>query len=143
MSEHSLITGNTFSDERGTLSFFNSLDMSPIVRMYHIAPKNKTQIRAWQGHKIEKKWFYCTHGSFIIHLIQVDDFKNPSQKLISNKIKLKENEPQVLCVPKGYASGIKATEENSKLLVFSNANLSTSKEDDYRFKADFWKVDWN
>lgn len=137
-----LIKGGAFSDERGILHFFNDFDMSPIVRMYEIAPKDTVTIRAWQAHKLERKWFYCTAGSFIINSIPVDSFEKPSTEISVKKVTLTENIPNVLQLPGGHASGIKALQADSKLMVFSNFTVSQSKKDDYRFEKDYWTAEW-
>ena len=58
MVSHKLIKGEQFSDNRGSLNFFNAFDMSEIKRLYEIEPIDDHIIRAWQGHQYEKKWFY-------------------------------------------------------------------------------------
>ena len=57
------IIGDFHKDERGTVRFVNDFDMSQVVRMYCIEPKLGV-IRAWQGQKVETKWFYAAKGSF-------------------------------------------------------------------------------
>ena len=49
---------------------------------------------------------------------------------------------QVLCVPKGHANGFKALEANSELIVFSDQDLDSAKNDQYRFDQDLW-MDWS
>jgi len=44
-------------------------------------------------------------------------------------------------IPAGYATGIKALGEGSKLIVFSSNTLEDGKDDNYRFPADMW-VNW-
>ncbi|MFT5738255.1 MAG: dTDP-4-dehydrorhamnose 3,5-epimerase-like enzyme [Maribacter sp.] len=142
MSKISLIQGAVHEDPRGRLSFFNTFDLSEVQRMYQIEPANEQIIRAWQGHKVEKKWFYCVQGSFIINIVKVTNFEHPSTDVIINQNIISAHTPNVLYVEGGYASGIKATSPNSKVLVFSNLSVEASKNDDYRFKADFWKANW-
>jgi dTDP-4-dehydrorhamnose 3,5-epimerase-like enzyme len=139
---HKLIEGANFTDERGGLNFFNEFDMSQIVRMYEISPSSIDSVRGWQGHKEEKKWFYCNSGSFIMNLIQVDDFNSPSKTSSPNRFVLDAKKPSVLEISGGYATGFKAEEENSKLIVFSNFSLEESKNDDFRFPLDQWVVEW-
>jgi dTDP-4-dehydrorhamnose 3,5-epimerase len=139
---HQLISGNIFQDERGSLSFLNDFSLKPIVRLYEIAPISTNIIRAWQGHKKESKWFYCSQGSFVINLVKLDDFKNPSNDLEVHEIHLKSENPQVLFIPGGYANGFKSTSENSKLMVFSDFDLEASKKDDYRYEQNKWLKIW-
>lgn len=142
MSNHSVIYGALHEDQRGKLSYFNTLDLSQIKRMYQIEPANEYIIRAWQGHKMEKKWFYCIQGSFIINIVKVTNFEHPATDVIISQNIITAGMPTVLYVEGGYASGIKATNPNSKVLVFSNLSVETSKNDDYRFDSDFWDADW-
>ncbi len=139
----SLIKGDNFTDHRGSLRFFNTLDMSAVKRMYEISPVDTNAIRAWQGHEKENKWFFCTAGIFIINLIEIDNFINPSKELVAKKIVLNAEEPLVLKITGRYVSGIKAVGLNSKLLVFSNFTTQQSKEDDFRFEPDYWSANWD
>lgn len=142
MVVHQLIKGNNFRDERGGLNFFNEFDMSEINRMYEISPNDTNTIRGWQGHKAEKKWFYCNSGSFIVNLIEVDDFDSPSKELIAKRFVLDVNEPAILEISGGYATGFKALTANSKLVVFSDFTLEASKEDDFRYDITTWFAKW-
>ncbi|NNE76924.1 MAG: dTDP-6-deoxy-3,4-keto-hexulose isomerase, partial [Pricia sp.] len=98
-------------------------------------------IRAWQAHTKEKKWFYCNSGAFVINLIELDNFEHPSDNLKTQKILLNSAVPMVLEISGGYANGFKATQEGSKLLVFSNFSLDESKADDFRYPADQWSFE--
>lgn len=137
-----LIRGERFEDERGKLRFINAFDMSEIVRFYEIIPENQQIIRAWQGHKREKKWFYCLSGSFIINIVEIDNFGNPSDDLVPYRIKLNSLSPEILAIPKGFATGIRATSENARLQVFSNFVLNESKNDDFRYPLEKWQAEW-
>lgn len=142
MISHQLIEGVNFRDERGGLNFFNDFDMSEIVRMYEISPSDTLKIRGWQAHKNEKKWFYCNSGSFIVNLIEVDNFESPSEEFRVNRFVLEAIKPSVLQISGGYATGFKAIELNSKLMVFSDFSLEASKEDDFRYEVDTWSAEW-
>ena len=86
--------------------------------------------------------FYCIQGSFIINIVKVTNFEHPATDVIISQNIITAGMPTVLYVEGGYASGIKATNPNSKVLVFSNLSVETSKNDDYRFDSDFWDADW-
>lgn len=139
MPSSELIQGSSFKDERGQLNFFNSFEMNEIVRFYEIAPSDTETVRAWQGHKHEKKWFYCNSGAFVVNLIKIDNFEKPSDDLKGEKYHLSSDNPVVLEVSGGYASGIKALMKDSRLLVFSNFGLEQSKADDFRFAPNTWE----
>jgi dTDP-4-dehydrorhamnose 3,5-epimerase len=139
---YKLTEGANFCDERGGLNFFTGFDLSEISRMYEILPSDTNTIRGWQGHKAEKKWFYCNSGSFIVHLIEVDNFDLPSKALKAKRFLLEASKPSVLEISGGYATAFKAKEVNSKLIVFSNFSLEASKNDDFRFHINTWSADW-
>lgn len=142
MNQPTIIRGEQFSDTRGRLKFFNAFNMGPVERFYEIHPASINIIRAWQAHKLEKKWFYCTAGAFIVNLVKIDNFESPSDRLQTEQYSLNADLPQVLEVPGGYANGFKATEPESSLIVFSNFTLAQSAEDDFRFSPETWSAHW-
>jgi dTDP-4-dehydrorhamnose 3,5-epimerase-like enzyme len=112
--------------------------LTPIKRFYQITHPNTDIVRAWQGHKLEGKWFYCTKGTFEIKVVEIDDWKNPSIDLQIQTHLLSSQNSQVLTVLKGCATSIRATVPNATIMVFSDKNLQEAKEDDYRFDKDYW-----
>lgn len=142
MVSHKLITGSEHIDQRGSLIFFNDFNMSEVRRFYEIKPSSTNEIRAWQAHQYEKKWFYCSSGSFVVNLIKIDNFDNPSRALVSDRFVLIADRPEILEVAAGYANGFKAIKAKSKLMVFSNFSLDQSIDDDYRFPVETWEADW-
>lgn len=142
MPEQRIISGDTFRDHRGSLRFINRFNMQEVVRFYEIAVANTDIIRGWQAHQKEKKWFYCLDGRLIINLIKIDPFERPSSHLKSLKFILNDETPEVLCVPGGYASAIKAITQNARLQIFSNFSLEESENDDFRFPLEKWSADW-
>jgi len=133
-----LINGGIFQDERGTLRFVNDFDFSDVKRFYQIENSSTDVVRAWQGHKVENKYFFVSTGSFLICCVKIDDWDNPSPDLSVEKIILKANESSILMIPAGYVNGIKALEEGSTLIVFSSNTMEDAKEDNYRFPAELW-----
>lgn len=119
-----VIEGNLHRDERGVVRFVNDFDMSRVVRMYCIEPELGV-IRAWQGHKVETKWFYAAKGSFLVKTVEMDSLKR-------KEYILKDKESKVLEIPGGHFNGFEALEEGSVLMVFSDVDLDSSKEDDFR-----------
>ena len=133
-----IIKGSEFTDHRGTLSFINDFDMSPIKRMYAITHESIDVVRAWQGHRIESKYFKCLKGRFLVSVVLIDDWEMPSENLKANCYILDANKTEVLHIPAGYANGFKALDPDSKLLVFSDLDLETAKLDDYRYDQGLW-----
>ncbi|TYC08809.1 sugar epimerase [Bizionia gelidisalsuginis] len=136
---HKLITGNRHTDSRGNLTFNNDFDASPIKRLYTIENKTTDYIRAWQGHKIESRWFSAIKGSFEIKLIQIDNWENPNKNAEICSTTLNDKSLDTLCVPKGYINSIQALEENSKLLVMSDYGFDEIK-DEYRFDPNYFTL---
>lgn len=133
-----IIQGGTHEDKRGKLIFFNDFDMKEVKRFYIIEHPDSSIVRAWQGHKIEQKWFYVMSGSFKVLLVQPDNWERPSNDLAIEEHELKASGPQVLHIPGGYANGFKALEPESKMMVFSSFTVDESSGDNYRFEKEKW-----
>lgn len=135
-----VIQGGDFSDHRGAISYVNDFSFKDIERFYIISNSQENPIRAWQGHKIDAKNFYCLHGAFKIHFVKIDNWDNPSKDLIIETIFVSEYDSKVVYIPAGYANAIECIEENSKLISFSTLPLTRIEEDDVRFPSDYWHI---
>ena len=135
-----LIAGGNFSDHRGTLSYVNDFSFKDIERFYIINNSDAHPVRAWQGHKLDAKNFYCLSGSFNIHFVKIDDWDNPSKDLTIETVTLAATESNMLHVPAGYANAIESLEPDSKLISFSTLPLSNVSEDDVRYDANYWII---
>lgn len=135
-----IIQGGNFSDYRGTISYVNDFSFQDIERFYIISNSEENPIRAWQGHKLDSKNFYCLSGSFKIHFIKIDNWENPSKDLIMETVVVSESESKIVNIPSGYANAIESLEANSKLISFSTLPLANVKEDDIRYPSDYWKI---
>ena len=133
-----IITGNSHTDIRGTLFYNNDFDASAVKRIYVIENATTEVIRAWQGHKIEQRWFSAINGSFKIGLIKIDNWENPAKNLEMLTFTINADTLEVLHVPQGYVSSIQAMEEGSKLLVMADYLLGEIK-DEYRFEPNYFK----
>jgi len=138
MSKVKLIAGGQFIDDRGKLNFANGFSFEDVSRFYITTHTDTETIRAWQGHRDEKKFFFVVQGSFVIAWVKIDDWRNPSKDLKAEHIVMKEEDSPVLCLPAGYANGLKALEPNSKVLVFSEFELNRSEKEKIRFDSDLW-----
>ena len=132
-----LTTGGVYEDDRGTLHFNNEFVASDVKRIYTITNKDQDFIRAWQGHKIERRWFSAIGGAFQIKLIQIDNWESPSQNLPQLQFSLSSESLDVLLVPSGYVTSIQASEENSKLLLMADYMLGDVK-DEFRFDKTYF-----
>lgn len=133
-----IITGDIFTDIRGTVRFVNDFHFEGIKRFYSITHPETNLIRAWQGHKIETKYFYVVKGSFRINWIEIDNWSSPSPDLQINSYSLSDKKSEILMVPPGCVNGFKAEEPGSVMMVFSDKLLEESKADDFRFPAGYW-----
>ena len=115
--------------------------MSEIKRFYVIHHDNVDVVRAWHAHQFEKKWFYCLKGSFTVALVKVDNWENPSSDLKPNVFELSADQSRIVCVPEGYANGLKANEPDSIIIVYSNKILSEALHDSWRYDKDMW-MNW-
>lgn len=138
LEEIKVIEGGIFIDHRGKLSHVNELDMSEVKRFYIIYHDKTETIRAWHAHQHEKKWFYCIKGSFTTAFVKIDNWDNPSLDLKPEVFILSANQSQIICIPEGYANGIKANEPDSILLVLSNKTLDVAVNDSWRYDSNLW-----
>lgn len=134
----SLIKSQNHIDNRGQLTFFNDFDMTSIRRFYITEHSDIDSIRAWQGHKLEQKWFYVLKGSFKVIVVEPDDWDQPSKKLPNKEFALHASSNEILHIGAGMATGFQALEPCSKLMIFSDVTLAQSIADDYRFAKDLW-----
>lgn len=132
-----LINGNCHSDPRGFLLYNNDFDVSAIKRIYTIENQGIDFVRAWQGHKIQQRWFVAVQGSFKIKLIKIDDWEHPSKELSPHEFILNSEKLDVLYVPSGYANSIQSMAEGARLLVMADYLLG-EVDDEYRFAPDYF-----
>jgi dTDP-4-dehydrorhamnose 3,5-epimerase len=136
-----LIKGGIHTDDRGQISFVNDMKFDSITRFYIINNSINHPVRAWQGHKIDNKYFYCVKGIVKVHYVKVDNWELPSRDLKVESVILSEDESAIFHIPEGYANAIQSLEEGSKLVSFSTLPLDRTAEDDVRFQSDTWKID--
>ena len=135
--EPTIFSGNHHQDKRGIVRFNNDFNALGIKRIYTLENSDTEFIRAWQGHKIEQRWFSATIGSFKIKLIKIDSWEYPSNNLTILEFILDAENLDILHVPAGYVSAIQSLQEESKLLVFADYAVG-EVDDEYRFSADYF-----
>lgn len=135
-----IIQGGNFSDHRGTISYVNDFSFKNIERFYIISNSDENPIRAWQGHKLDAKNFYCINGSFKIHFVKIDNWDNPSKDLNIETIIVSASESKIVHIPPGYANAIESLETDSKLISFSTLPLANVGDDDVRYTLDYWEI---
>lgn len=135
-----LIKGGIHTDSRGQISFVNDMKFDAIERFYIIGNSAENPLRAWQGHKIDNKYFYCIQGTIKVHYVKIDNWESPSKDLKVENVTLSAAESNVLHIPEGYANAIQSLEKGSKLISFSTLPLDRTGEDDVRFDSDMWAL---
>ncbi len=137
-----IIDGGIFSDNRGNLTFVNDFVFDDVKRFYVIEHPDTATVRAWQGHIVEKKYFYVVTGSFCVAWVKIDDWDNPSADLKAEYEILSADKSRILSVPAGYANGIKALEIPAKILILSSLTLEESVNEKTRYASHLW-LDWS
>ena len=72
---------------------------------------------------------FCGKRSFLVKTIEIGTN-------IKKEFRLSSNGSAILCIPCGNFNGFVALEEHSIMMVFSDVNLSISKNDDLRQSID-------
>ncbi len=121
--EPQLISGSSYLDDRGVLTYNNNVDLSPVRRTYMITG-HRGFIRAWHGHKIESKLMQVVSGQFRIRLVNMETLSQHTLYMTNNG--------DMLYVPAGFYNGLQHLSDNSTLLVYSDKTVDQSKGDDYR-----------
>ena len=137
-----VIDGEINRDYRGQISSLNQFRFDGVERVYFIHHPDVDTVRAWHAHQHEKKWFYCVKGAFTLAFVEIDDWERPSPDLQPQVYELTDTESKIVCVPEGYANGIKAKEPDSVLLVFSSKILEEAVKDSWRYDKAMW-MDWD
>ena len=132
-----LLNAGKSEDHRGYVEFYNELKLDYYKRFYIVSNPIEGTVRAWHGHKIEEKLIKVLKGEFLICLVKVDNWDQPSKNLEILKYKLNENSG-LLYVPSGYANGAINLNSDSKIMYFSSLVLEDSINDDYRFDSKYW-----
>lgn len=138
-----IITGGSYNDERGTVTFINDFDMKLVKRFYRIRHPHILIERGWRGHRIEQRWFHVYAGAFEVKLVQIDNWVEPSKFLPLTTFLLDANDDSVLHIPVGFASCIKATVAGSEMIIFTDYPITHAKNDDYLFPLDYFEVKKN
>lgn len=132
------IKGGIAKDDRGQIRFVNGFDMSAVKRFYIIRNSDIDLIRGWRGHRIEQRWFYVLSGSFEFNIVKIDIWDAPAKDLTIERVNVVAEELQVLHMPAGYATAIRATTPNSELLVYGDFGIEHARHDDYKWGLDYF-----
>lgn len=136
-----IIKGGVHTDARGTIKFANGFRMDEVKRFYCIHHTDVSTVRAWQAHRLEKKWFYVLEGAFKVVLVKPDNWEHPGELLPLMEFDLEASANEVLYIPNGFANGFKALHPNSKMMIYTDSHIEDAAKDDLRFSPDKW-YDW-
>lgn len=132
------IKGGVAFDDRGSVSFVNDFNFPDVKRFYLVKNHNTGFIRAWHGHKKEAKYVFVSSGSILLAAVKIDNWQQPSKDAALQKFILTGNSPSVLYIPPGYANGFRTLTADAQVMFFSTSTLEESKDDDIRFRHDYW-----
>lgn len=133
-----LLAGRQAIDDRGAVGFVNDFSFSGVKRFYTVENHAQGFVRAWHGHKRERKFCTAVKGALLVCCVEIDDWDRPSPGLPVRRFVLSERNPAVLEVPPGYANGFMSLTEDAKIMFFSTSTLEESLGDDFRFPARLW-----
>ena len=120
-----LINGNSFVDDRGTLKFINEFNFEGVKRFYQVENHERGFIRAWHGHKKEGKYVYVAKGTAWVGIVDMET-------RVEEKFVLSAKTPKVLWIPPGKYNGFQTLEEETIIFFFSTVTMDEAKGDDYR-----------
>jgi dTDP-4-dehydrorhamnose 3,5-epimerase len=128
---------NSNSDERGTVSFTNDLNLQKAIRTYKVENSQLKTVRAWHGHKVEEKWVNVEQGEFLVCVVKIDDFTSPSKDSEIQTYKMSPKDG-FLYIPPNFANGAMNLTEDNAIRYYSSSTLEESLNDDFRFESDYW-----
>lgn len=133
-----LIQGELAIDDRGSVAFVNGADLAQFSRFYLVRNHAQHFVRAWHGHKHERKLVSVVVGSALICCVKIDHWENPSPTLNVYRYVLSEKRPAVLSVPPGFANGSMSLTADTAICYFSDTAIEDAHSDDFRFPARAW-----
>lgn len=134
------LTGSSFKDERGIVSFNNELNIDGFKRIYFIINETSQPFRGWHGHEFESKIFMVKSGAIRFGAVRVENWNTPDPSAPVITAEITEDSSSAFFVPGGYANGILSLIPGSVAMVLSSSSLEESKADDYRIAQDFWRI---
>ncbi|WP_312185362.1 WxcM-like domain-containing protein [Sphingobacterium sp.] len=132
------IEGGIAKDTRGEIRFVNDFDLTEVKRFYIIKNSDTHTIRGWRAHRNGQRWFYVLSGAFSLDVVKIGDWENIDREVSIQNYSLYQADQQMLHLPIGYATAIRAIEADSELLVYADQSLSESLQDDYTFGLDYF-----
>lgn len=133
-----LFAGELAVDDRGSVAFVNDASLYGFRRFYVVRNHSRKFVRAWHGHRRERKLITVMSGTALICCVAVDDWDNPSPSLEVHRYVLSAERPAVLSVPGGFANGSMNLTDETAVCYFSDTSIEEASMDDVRFPARMW-----
>lgn len=108
------------------------------MRFYLVRNHAQHFIRAWHGHKYERKLVSVVSGVALVCCVRIDDWNHPSPGLEVHRYVLSAERPSVLYVPPGFANGSMNLNPDTTVCYFSDIAAEDAASDDFRFPARLW-----
>lgn len=138
MPEPELVRGGSAVDDRGALAFVNDLLITDFRRFYIVSNHRAGFVRAWHGHRHERKAAVVVSGAAVVCAVEIDDWDAPSPDLHVHRYVLSERNPSALLIPAGYANGFMSLIDDTRIMFLSSSSLEESAADDIRFPSRHW-----
>ena len=120
------------------MAFVNGANLGGFVRFYLVRNHTLHSVRAWHGHRHERKIVTVVSGAALICCVQVDDWERPSPDLHVSRYVLCAEKPSALMVPGGFANGSMNLAPATTICYFSDTPIEDAGADDVRFPARQW-----
>jgi dTDP-4-dehydrorhamnose 3,5-epimerase-like enzyme len=138
MDGPTLIQGGSAVDDRGAVGFVNDFTLRDYRRMYVVTNHQPMFVRAWHGHRHERKAAMVTAGAVLLCAVEIDDWDAPSPDVEVKRYVLSARNPAVLLLPAGYANGFMNLSAETQIAFFSSVTVEESLRDDFRYPARHW-----
>jgi dTDP-4-dehydrorhamnose 3,5-epimerase len=138
MEEPSVIPGGSAVDDRGVLSFVNDLPVRDFRRFYIVSNHAAGFVRAWHGHRRERKAVFVVSGAALVCAVRIDDWASPAADAPIHRHVLSERNPSAVLIPPGYANGFMSLTPETRVCFLSSSSLEDAADDDIRYPARFW-----
>lgn len=139
-AEPRLVEGGLAVDDRGSVAFVNAFSFPGVKRFYCMSNYKAGFVRAWHGHRWERKYITVVNGAAVVGAVKIDNWTTPSRELNVHRYVLSALKPAILYIPEGYANGFMSLTDDAVMVVFSSATLEESSSDDVRFDSRHWDI---
>ncbi len=133
-----LRVGELAVDDRGSVAYVNEANIEGYVRFYLVRNHSANFVRAWHGHKKERKLITVVTGAALVCCVRIDDWTDPSSDAEVHRFVLSAAKPAALEIPPGFANGSMSLVADTTLCYLSDTPIEQASADDYRFPSRRW-----